>query len=82
MKSGVVCEVSPIKLLVYGQLTLTMETEFVEIFLVIMFLLFRKEAGDVDRRGSSLFKNMPFLHTEDALLEERRASSVTLYVTH
>lgn len=32
MKSGVVCEVSPINLLVNGQLTLTMETEFVEIF--------------------------------------------------
>ena len=32
MKSGAVCEVNPIKLLVNGQLMLTMETEFVEIF--------------------------------------------------
>ena len=32
MKSGAVCEVSPIKLLEKRQLTLTMKTEFVEIF--------------------------------------------------
>ena len=52
------------------------------VFSVITLLLFRKEAGDDDKRGLSRFKNMPFLHIEDALLEARRASSLTLYVTH
>ena len=52
------------------------------VFSVNTLFLFRKGAGDDDRRGLSLFKNMPFLHIEDALLEARRVSSLTLYVTH
>ena len=50
-------------------------------FSVITLFLFRKGAGDDDRRGLSLFKNMPFLHIEDALLEARRACSQTLFIT-
>jgi len=32
------------------------------------------------RRGPSAFKNMPFLRVKDALLDERRASSLMLCV--
>ena len=41
------------------------------------------EEADVEiRRGSSTFKNMPFLGVEDALLEARKASSLTQFVTY
>ena len=39
-------------------------------------------ALQAQRRGLLAFKNMPFLHAEDALLEARRASSPTQFVTY
>ena len=47
---------------------------------VITPLSIRRGAGGEAKRASSTFENMPFLHTEDALLEARRASSTTLFV--
>ena len=41
----------------------------------------REKAEYATRRGSSTFKNMPFLQVKDALLEARRASSLMLFVT-
>jgi len=34
----------------------------------------------IDRKGLTIFENMPFLHVEDALLEARRACSLMLFV--
>lgn len=49
----------------------------------LIILLFIREEADVEvRRGSSTFKNMPFLGVEDALLEARRASSWMLCVMY
>ena len=44
-------------------------------FSLIILPFIREEADDRARRGSSTFKNMPFLGVEDALLEARKASS-------
>ena len=44
-------------------------------FSLIISPFIREEADDRARRGSSTFKNMPFLGVEDALLEARKASS-------
>ena len=41
---------------------------------------FREKAEYATRRGSSTFRNMPFLQVKDALLEARRASSLMLCV--
>jgi hypothetical protein len=45
------------------------------------YLSIRRKAEEEARRRPSTFKNMPFLHVEDALLEARRAFSLILYVT-
>ena len=44
-------------------------------------LSIRRKAEEETRRRLTTFKNMPFLHVEDALLEARRASFSVLYVT-
>ena len=44
-------------------------------FSLIISPFIREEADVEVRRGSSTFKNMPFLGVEDALLEARKASS-------
>jgi hypothetical protein len=44
-------------------------------------LSIRRKAEEETRRRLSTFKNMPFLHVEDTLLEARRASFSVLYVT-
>ena len=51
-------------------------------FSLIISPFIREEADDEIRRGSSIFKNMPFLGVEDALLEARKASSLTQFVTY
>jgi len=51
-------------------------------FSLIILPFIREEADDWARRGSSTFKNMPFLGVEDALLEARKASSLTQFVTY
>ena len=51
-------------------------------FSLIISPFIREEADDRARRGSSIFKNMPFLGVEDALLEARKVSSLMLYVTY
>ena len=51
-------------------------------FSLIILPFIREEADDEVRRGSSTFKNMPFLGVEDALLEARKVSSLILYVTY
>ena len=51
-------------------------------FSLIILPFIREEADDRARRGSSTFKNMPFLGVEDALLEARKASSLTQLVTY
>ena len=43
---------------------------------------FREKAEYATSRGSSMFKNMPFLQVKDALLEASRASSLLLFVTY
>ena len=50
-------------------------------FSLIISPFIREEADVEVRRGSSTFKNMPFLGVEDALLEARKASSLTQFVT-
>ena len=44
-------------------------------------LSIRRKAEKETRRRPSTFKNMPFLHVKDALLEARRASSLTSHIT-
>jgi hypothetical protein len=44
-------------------------------------LSIQRKAEEEARRRPSTFKNMPFLHIKDALLEARRASSLTSYIT-
>jgi len=44
-------------------------------------LSIRRKAEEEARRRPSTFKNMPFLHVEDALLKARRAFSLTSYIT-
>ena len=51
-------------------------------FSLIISPFIREEADDRARRDSSIFKNMPFLGVEDALLEARKASSKTQLVTY
>jgi hypothetical protein len=41
----------------------------------------QREAEQEVRKRLSTVENMPFLDIEDALLEARRASSLTLYIT-
>jgi hypothetical protein len=41
----------------------------------------QREAEQEARKRLSAIENMPFLDIEDALLEARRASSLTLYIT-
>jgi len=43
-------------------------------------LSIRRKAEEEARRRLSTFKNMPFLHIEDALLEARRASSLMTHI--
>ena len=45
------------------------------------YLSIRRKAEEEARRRPSTFKNTPFLHVEDALLEARKAFSLILYVT-
>jgi hypothetical protein len=44
------------------------------------YLSIRRKAEEEARRRLSTFKNMPFLHVEDALLEARRASSLMTHI--
>jgi len=46
------------------------------------FFSIRQKAEEARRRGSLVFKNMPFLRVEDALLDARRASSLILNATY
>lgn len=45
-------------------------------------LSIQKGRRDGTRKGPSSLENMPFLLTEDALLEARRASSLMLFITY
>jgi len=79
MERGVVCEVTPTDLLIDGKSVLFEQRAYRGIS-VITPLSIRRGAGGEAKKASSSFENMPFLHTEDALLEARRASSTTLFV--
>ena len=79
MERGVVCEVTPIGLLMKGDGLLNIWRTCRGIS-VITPLSIRRGAGGEAKRASSSFENMPFLHAEDALLEARRASSTALFV--
>jgi len=79
MERGVVCEVTPIRLLIGGE-DIRIMWRTCRGISVITPLSIRRGAGGEAKRASSSFENMPFLHAEDALLEARRASSTTLFV--
>ena len=79
-EDGVMRELIPTRILIERERILTIRIGIVDIFSLIILLFIREEADDRARRGSSTFKNMPFLRVEHALLGARRASSSTLFI--
>lgn len=69
------CEVAPIRWLIKGDRDAKHVGRKNCFISVITTITVQREDLGERRRGSSLFKNMPFLPIEDALLAARRASS-------